>query len=85
MVSHRGSPTGGTASLLTFPDLGLAVAVAANVTEAKGVHPFALQVAEAFGRLQHRRVATTSRQGPAQHLTVLKRAARGSWRADTPC
>ena len=50
MVSHRGSPRGGTVSLLTFPDLGLAVAAAANVTDAKGVNPFALQVAEAFIR-----------------------------------
>ena len=48
IVSHRGSPAGGTVSLLTFPDLGLAVAAAANVTDAKGVDPFALQVAEAF-------------------------------------
>ena len=31
MVSHRGSPAGGTVSLLTFPDLGLAIAAAANV------------------------------------------------------
>ncbi len=50
MVSHRGSPRGGTVSLLTFPDLGLAIAVAANVTDARGVQPFALQVAEAFRR-----------------------------------
>ena len=48
VVSHRGSPAGGTVSLLTFPDHGLAVAAAANVAEAKGVDPFALQVAEAF-------------------------------------
>ena len=53
MVSHRGSPTGGTVSLLTFPDLGLAVAVAANVTEARGLHPFALQVAGSFAELQN--------------------------------
>ena len=33
-VSHRGSPMGGTVSLLTFPDLGLAIAAAANVTDA---------------------------------------------------
>jgi hypothetical protein len=50
IVSHRGSPMGGTVSLLTFPDLGLAVAAAANVTHAGGVDPFALQVAEAFTR-----------------------------------
>jgi CubicO group peptidase (beta-lactamase class C family) len=49
IVSHRGSPMGGAVSLLTFPDLGLAIAAAAaNVTRANGVNPFALQVAEAF-------------------------------------
>jgi CubicO group peptidase (beta-lactamase class C family) len=48
VVSHRGSPAGGTVSLLTFPDLGLAVAVAANVADATGVGPFALDVADAF-------------------------------------
>jgi hypothetical protein len=41
MVSHRGSRMGGTVSLLTFPDLGLAIAAAANVTNAIGVDPFA--------------------------------------------
>jgi serine beta-lactamase-like protein LACTB, mitochondrial len=54
IVSHRGSPAGGTGSLLTFPDLGLAIAAAANVTDARGVDPFALQVAEAFTRRQNR-------------------------------
>jgi CubicO group peptidase (beta-lactamase class C family) len=52
IVSHRGSPAGGTVSLLTFPDLGLAIAAAANVTDARGVDPFARQVAEAFTRHQ---------------------------------
>jgi len=50
IVSHRGSPRGGSVSLLTFPDRGLAIAIAANVTDAGGVYPFALQVAEAFSR-----------------------------------
>jgi serine beta-lactamase-like protein LACTB, mitochondrial len=50
IVSHRGSPMGGTVSLVTFPDLGLAVAAAANVTHASGLNPFALQLAEAFTR-----------------------------------
>ena len=50
IVSHRGSPAGGTVSLLTFPDLGLAVAATANVTDANGVDPFALQVADVFTR-----------------------------------
>ena len=48
VLSHRGSPWGGTVSLLTFPDLGLAVAAAANVTAGAGVHTFATQVAEVF-------------------------------------
>lgn len=50
MVSHRGSPSGGTVSLLTFPDLGIVVAVGANVTSAAGVNPFAREVAEVFAR-----------------------------------
>jgi len=50
VVSHRGSPAGGTVSLLTFPDHALAVAVAANTTDAKGVDPLALRIAEAFAR-----------------------------------
>ena len=48
MLSHRGSPWGGSVSLVVFPDLGVAIAVAANVTTAAAVSPFALQVAEAF-------------------------------------
>jgi CubicO group peptidase (beta-lactamase class C family) len=50
MVSHRGSPRGGTVSLLTFPDLGLVVAAAANVSSANGVDPLARRVAEVFRR-----------------------------------
>jgi serine beta-lactamase-like protein LACTB, mitochondrial len=50
MISHRGSPRGGTVSLLAFPDLGLVVAAASNVDDARGVNPFALKVAEAFTR-----------------------------------
>jgi serine beta-lactamase-like protein LACTB, mitochondrial len=48
VVSHRGSPMGGTVSLLTFPDLGLAIAAAANLADARGVDPFALHVAGQF-------------------------------------
>jgi CubicO group peptidase (beta-lactamase class C family) len=48
MISHRGSPSGGTVSLLTFPDYGLAIAAAANVPDATGVNPFARRVAEVF-------------------------------------
>jgi CubicO group peptidase (beta-lactamase class C family) len=47
MISHRGSPWGGPVSLLAFPDLGLAIAAAANGGNAD-VNAFALQVAEAF-------------------------------------
>jgi serine beta-lactamase-like protein LACTB, mitochondrial len=54
MVSHRGSPRGGTLSLLTFPDRGLAVAVAANVSSATGVDAFARRIAELFSRHQNR-------------------------------
>lgn len=54
IVSHRSSPAGGTVSLLTFPDLGVAIAAAANATDAKGVDPFAPKVAEAFTREQNR-------------------------------
>jgi serine beta-lactamase-like protein LACTB, mitochondrial len=50
VVSHRGSPAGGSVTLLTFPDRGVAVAVAANAADAKGVGPFALEVAAAFSR-----------------------------------
>ena len=37
-------------TLLTLPEFGIATAAAANVTDASGVHPFALQVAEGFTR-----------------------------------
>jgi len=43
-------PAGGTVTLLTFPDFDLAIAAAANVTDAAGVHPFAQQIAEVFRR-----------------------------------
>jgi serine beta-lactamase-like protein LACTB, mitochondrial len=54
MVSHRGSPRGGTLSLLTFPDRGLVIAAAANVSNAIGVDPFARRIAEVF-RIRPRR------------------------------
>jgi serine beta-lactamase-like protein LACTB len=50
VVSHRGSPAGGTVSLVIFPDLGVVIAAAANASDATGVHPFVLQVADAFSR-----------------------------------
>ena len=54
MLSHRGSPAGGTVMLLTFPDLGVAIAAAGNVNNATGVQPFALQVVEAFSEGRNR-------------------------------
>ena len=48
MVGHRGSSTGGTTSLITFPDRGLVVAVTSNVSYANGLHDFGLKVAEVF-------------------------------------
>ncbi|MDQ3349560.1 MAG: hypothetical protein M3545_16550 [Acidobacteriota bacterium] len=72
IVSHRGSPAGGTVSLLTFPNLGLAIAAAANVTDARGVEPFALQVAEAFTRHQ-RRQALPTRTGPVSESLPSQR------------
>ena len=56
LVGHRGSPMGGSISLMTFPDLGLAIAAATNVSHANGVAPFGLKVAEAFTRPARTRV-----------------------------
>lgn len=47
LVGHRGTPMGGAVSLLTFPDLGVVVAAAANVG-ATGVEPFAQELAAVF-------------------------------------
>lgn len=58
VISHRGSPAAGSVTLLTFPAHGLAVAVAANVTDASGIGQFALRVADAFAaRTSSRQVA----------------------------
>jgi serine beta-lactamase-like protein LACTB, mitochondrial len=54
MLGHRGSPVGGTISLMTFPDLGLVIAAASNVTHASGVAPLGLKVAEAFASAERR-------------------------------
>ena len=50
LVGHTGSSAGGTTSFMTFPDLGLVIAVTSNVSFATGVAPFGLKVAEAFAR-----------------------------------
>jgi serine beta-lactamase-like protein LACTB len=47
LVGHRGTPMGGAVSFLTFPDLGVVVAVASN-TGARGVDPFAKKLADVF-------------------------------------
>ena len=55
VVRHRGSLIGGATSLSIFPDLGLVIAAASNVSQAERVDPFALQVAAAFVRYPCRR------------------------------
>ena len=50
MVAHRANPMGGTAALLMFPDHRLVIAAASNVSNAEGVAPFGVKVAEAFAR-----------------------------------
>ena len=47
LVGHRGTPMGGSVSLLTFPDFGVVVAVASNIGGAP-VDPFAQKLAEVF-------------------------------------
>jgi CubicO group peptidase (beta-lactamase class C family) len=55
--SHRGSPVGGTISLMTFPDLGLVIAVTSNVTHTNGVAPLGMKIAEAFATTARGRVS----------------------------
>jgi hypothetical protein len=55
LVGHRGTPMGGTVSLLTFPDLELVVAAATNITGAKSVDPFAQNLAGLFAPRVRRR------------------------------
>jgi CubicO group peptidase (beta-lactamase class C family) len=50
MLGHRGGAVGGTAALMTFPDFDLAIAAASNVSYARAIAPFGLQVAEAFAK-----------------------------------
>ena len=51
LLGHRGSPMGGAVSFLTFPDLGLVVAVTAN-TGSPGVDPLARKLANVFAARQ---------------------------------
>jgi hypothetical protein len=53
LIGHRGTPIGGTTSLMTFPDHRLAIAVTSNVSFANGVVPFGLKLAELFAPPRH--------------------------------
>ena len=59
LVGHRGTPMGGAVSLLTFPDLGVVVAAAAN-TGATGLDLFAQKVAEVFAIRRQESAVRTS-------------------------
>jgi CubicO group peptidase (beta-lactamase class C family) len=48
LVGRASNPFGGTASLLMFPDHGLAIALTSNVSYARSLAPFGLQLAELF-------------------------------------
>jgi CubicO group peptidase (beta-lactamase class C family) len=50
MVAHRATPNGSTVVLLTFPDRGVVVAAATNISPAEGVDPFARKIAAVFAR-----------------------------------
>lgn len=50
MVAHRATPNGSTVALLTFPDQGVVVAAAANISPAEGVDRVGRKIAEAFTR-----------------------------------
>ena len=50
LLRHRASLFGGAVSLSVFPDFGLVIAAASNVSQTERVDPFALQVAAAFVR-----------------------------------
>ena len=54
VVRHRASLIGSASSLSIFPELGVVIAAASNVSQAERVDPFALQVAAAFGRASGR-------------------------------
>jgi CubicO group peptidase (beta-lactamase class C family) len=48
MVAHRATPNGGTVALLLFPDHGVVVALASNISPAEGVASTGRKLAEAF-------------------------------------
>jgi len=50
MVAHRATPNGSTVALLTFPDRGIVVAAASNISPADGVDPLSRKIADMFAR-----------------------------------
>jgi CubicO group peptidase (beta-lactamase class C family) len=50
MVAHRATPNGSTLALLTFPDHGVVVVAASNISPAKGVDSTSRKIAEAFAK-----------------------------------
>ncbi len=48
MVAHRATPVGSTVGLLTFPDLGVVVALASNISPAEDADATGRKIAEAF-------------------------------------
>ena len=50
MVAHRATPNGSTVALLTFPEYGVVVAAATNISPARGVDAASQRIARAFVR-----------------------------------
>jgi hypothetical protein len=50
MVAHRATPNGSTVALLMFPDHGVVVAAASNISPAEDVDAVGRRIAEAFTR-----------------------------------
>ena len=48
MVAHRATPNGSTVALLAFPDHGVVVAIASNISPAEGVDMTGRKIADAF-------------------------------------
>jgi serine beta-lactamase-like protein LACTB, mitochondrial len=47
-VGHRGSPMGGTTSLVLFPDQNIVVATTSNISHAENIERLGVRVAEVF-------------------------------------
>ena len=50
MVAHRATPNGSTVALLMFPDYGVVVAAASNISPAEDVDATCREIAEAFAK-----------------------------------